>query len=94
MTNPHKWATRINRLFSPYIIDSYRDNNKIGIIVDVDAMKYTDFGMQFPHCYSNRPINPVAYGVARCHKNDTFDYNIGRAVAICNALAINIPNFD
>ena len=94
MSPPNKWSYRINEAFSPYILSSWRKGNSIHVIVDVDAIGYTDFGFQRAVPYAKFIINPVAYGVARCHCDDEFNYNFGRAVAICNALGIEVPNFD
>lgn len=94
MSPPNKWSYRINEQFSPFVLASWRKGKNIHVIVDVDAIGYTDFGMERAVPYAKCVINPVAYGVARCHCNDKFDYNFGRAVAICNALGIEIPNFE
>lgn len=93
MSTPNKWAYRINEQFSPFVLASWRKGTSIHVVVDVDAIGYTDFGFQRSVPYAKWYINPVAYGVARCHCDDTFDHNFGRAVAICNALGIEVPNF-
>lgn len=77
MTKIGKWAARINEKAKDDVINTIIRGRHIRVFMWHD----TDDGESIE----------IIYGDAFCHEEDAFNVNIGRAVAIANALRLEVP---
>lgn len=77
MTKIGKWAARINEKTKGDVINTIIHGRHIRVFMW--------------HNTVDEESIEIIYGDAFCHEEDTFDINIGRAVAIAGALGLEVP---
>lgn len=80
MSKTTKWAHKINTRFHNEVINTIVHGNHVRVYMWID-----DDLEDSPR---------IMYGDAFCHKkHDSFDVNVGRAIAIARALDLDLPKF-
>lgn len=80
MSKATKWAHKMNNLCKDDVINTIVHGNHVRVYMWVEDPD------------TDEPS--IMYGDAFCHKkHDTFDVNVGRAIAIARALGIDLPKF-
>lgn len=76
MSKLGKWAARINEKTHKDVLNTIIHGRHIRVFL---WREMEDTGYE------------LTFGDAFCHEDDTFNVNIGRAVAIANALGLEVP---
>lgn len=80
MSKTTKWAHKINTRFKDDIINTIVHGNHIRVFMWVEN--------------THNDCPDIIFGDAFCHKkHDTFDVNVGRAIAVARALDMELPKF-
>lgn len=76
MTKLGRWAARINRKYKDDVANTIVHGRHVRV---------------FMWRQNEDELFDLTFGDAFCHKDDAFDINIGRAIAIADAMELEVP---